>query len=226
MPADTDRGARLTRVPGILYGADYNPDQWPDGIVVEDVELMREAGVNVVSLGIFSWARLEPQRDLYEFDWLDRVIEQLHDAGIGVDLATPTAAPPAWLTRAHPEILPVDARGTTLRHGSRRHVCPNSEVYRERSRAIADALGERYGGHPAVIMWHVDNEYAGEVEDCYCEASVEAFRSWLQDRYGDLDGLNRAWSTAFWSQAVGDWADVGSPRPTPACAASPRKCTR
>ena len=170
---------------GLLYGGDYNPEQWPEETWLEDVALMREAHVNLVSVGIFSWALLEPEPGAYDFGWLDRVIDLLWSNGIAVDLATPTAAPPAWLVREHPEVLPVTAEGVRLEFGSRRHYCPSSPIFREASVRIAEQLARHYGNHPAVAMWHVGNEYGCHVPACYCPISAEDFRVWLRSRYGD-----------------------------------------
>jgi len=202
--------------PHIIYGGDYNPDQWPEDVWLEDARLMREAGVNLVSLGIFSWAKLEPRSDEYDFSWLDRLMDLLHDHRVGVNLATPTASPPAWLVRSNPEILPVTDDGTTLWHGSRRHYCPHSSAYHERATNIATKLAERYANHPALTMWHVDNEYGCHVGECFCDNSAAAFRNWLKKRYGTLDKLNFAWGTAFWSQSYGEWDEIHPPRHSPA----------
>ncbi|MEV1331634.1 beta-galactosidase [Micromonospora costi] len=199
----------------IYFGGDYNPEQWPEQTWAEDVELMRRAGVNLVSVGIFSWALLEPSPGRYEFDWLDRVLDLLHAGGIGVDLATATASPPPWLARAHPETLPRRADGTVLWPGGRQAYCPSSPVFRERSLALVEAVAGRYAGHPAVVMWHVSNELGCHNVHCYCDVSAEAFRAWLRERYGDLDALNAAWGTAFWSQRYGDWAEISPPRTAP-----------
>ncbi|MER7893440.1 beta-galactosidase [Micromonospora sp. NPDC094482] len=199
----------------IYFGGDYNPEQWPEQTWVEDVELMRRAGVNLVSVGIFSWALLEPTPGRYEFDWLDRVLDLLHDGGIAVDLATATASPPPWLARAHPETLPRRADGTVLWPGGRQAYCPSSPVFRQRSLALVEAIAGRYAEHPAVVMWHVSNELGCHNVHCYCDVSAEAFRGWLRERYGDLDGLNDAWGTAFWSQRYGDWAEINPPRAAP-----------
>jgi beta-galactosidase len=214
-PAVPESGG-VTRVPGLLYGGDYNPEQWPEETWLEDVELMREAGVNLVTVGVFSWALLEPAPGSYEFGWLDRVIELLWSRGVAVDLATPTAAPPAWLVRRHPEILPVTADGVRLEFGSRRHYCPSSPVFREATVRLAEQLARRYGTHPALAMWHVSNEYGCHVTACYCATSAEHFRRWLGERYGSIGELNRAWGTAFWSQRYGEWAEIEPPRRTPA----------
>ena len=214
MPINTNSSS-ITRIPHLIYGGDYNPDQWPAEVWLEDARLMREAGVNLVSLGIFSWSKLEPRPDEYDFDWLDRLMDLLHGHGVSVDLATPTASPPAWLVHRHPEILPVTADGTTLWHGSRRHYCPHSPAYHERARKIATKLAERYAGHPALAMWHVDNEYACHVGECFCDASAAAFREWLKTRYGSVTALNQAWGTAFWSQNYSHWAEVHPPRKAP-----------
>ncbi len=201
--------------PHMIYGGDYNPDQWTPETWQEDARLMQEASVNLVSLGIFSWTKLEPQPGVFDFEWLDQLMDLLHAHGISVNLATPTAAPPAWLVHQHPEILPVTADGTILWHGSRRHYCPHSPVYHEYVVRLVHKLAERYANHPALVMWHVDNEYACHVTECFCDASVAAFREWLKKRFGSLDALNKAWGTAFWSQSYGDWEEIHPPRAAP-----------
>ncbi|MFD5793590.1 beta-galactosidase [Streptomyces diastatochromogenes] len=206
---------RTLSVPGLAYGGDYNPEQWPEEVWAEDVRLMREAGVNMVSVGIFSWALLEPSEGAYDFSRMDRILDLLHENGIAADLATPTAAPPAWFFRAHPEALPVDRDGRTLSYGSRQTFCPSSPAYREAALRIAGALAERYAGHPAVAMWHVHNEYGCHNAACYCDTSAAAFRRWLRARYGDdLAALNDAWGTTFWSQWYYDWEEILPPRAT------------
>ena len=201
--------------PQMIYGGDYNPDQWTPETWQEDARLMQEAGVNLVSMGIFSWTKLAPQPDVFDFEWLDQLMDLLHAHGVRVNLATPTAAPPAWLVHQHPEILPVTADGTTLWHGSRRHYCPHSAAYHEHVVKLVRKLSERYASHPALAMWHVDNEYACHVTECFCDASVAAFREWLQLRYGSLDALNNAWGTAFWSQHYTAWDEIHPPRKAP-----------
>jgi beta-galactosidase len=202
--------------PHIIYGGDYNPEQWSPDIWEEDASLMQAAGVNLVSLGIFAWAKLEPEPDRYEFEWLDHVMDLLHAHGVKVDLATPTASPPPWLVRMHPIILPVTADGVMLWHGSRRHYCPHSKDYREQAVELVTHLANHVRAHPALTLWHIDNEYACHVSECFCEASVVAFRRWLQERYTSLDALNDAWGTAFWSQHYGDWDEIAAPGRTPA----------
>lgn len=202
--------------PHIIYGCDYNPEQWPEQIWSEDVHLMQVAGVNLVSLGIFAWSRLEPEPGKYEFKWLDRIMDLLHAGGISVNLATPTASPPPWLVRLHPEILPVRSDGTILWHGSRRHYCPHSPAYHEYADRLVTRLVEHYRDHPALKLWHVDNEYGCHISECFCNTSAEAFRVWLQERYATLDNLNNAWGTFFWSQVYSDWQEIQPPRQTPA----------
>jgi beta-galactosidase len=201
--------------PNLIYGGDYNPEQWPEETWLEDACLMREAGVNLVSMGIFAWAKLQPNSGRYDFSWLDRLMDLLHDHGVAVNLATPTASPPAWLVREHPDVLPVTAEGITLWQGSRRHYCPHSTAYHQQVVCLVTKMAERYAGHPALAMWHVDNEYACHVTECFCEASTRAFRQWLQARYETVDGLNHAWGTAFWSQQYSDWEEVHPPRQAP-----------
>ena len=201
---------------GMIYGGDYNPEQWPEDVWREDARLMREAGVNLVSLGIFSWAKLEPRPGEFNFGWLDRVIDLLWQHGVSSCLATATASPPAWLGRAHPESLPVEADGTRLSFGSRQHYCLNSRAYRERSAELCRQLGRRYAAHPAVALWHINNEIGCHTSACYCDVCAAEFRMYLKTRYGSLDALNDAWGTAFWGQLYGDWEEIMPPRKAPA----------
>jgi beta-galactosidase len=205
----------LSLLPHLAYGGDYNPEQWPEAVWEEDVRLMREAGVNLVTVAVFAWSRLETAPGEFDFGWLDRLLDLLHGAGVGVDLATATASPPPWLTRLHPEILPVLADGTRLWPGGRQHYCPSSPAYREGARRLVTALADRYGSHPAVVLWHVNNEYGCHVPACWCDESAAAFREWLRRRYGTLDALNDAWGTAFWSQRYTAWEEVLPPRQAP-----------
>ena len=195
----------------IFFGGDYNPEQWPETVWAEDVALMRAARVNLVTVGVFAWSALEPAPGEFDFHRLDRILDLLGGAGIGVCLATPTASPPPWFTRLHPEAMPVTAQGVRLSHGSRDTYCVNAPAYRAASRRIARELAARYASHPAVRMWHVHNEYG---TTCYCDNCAAAFRVWLADRYGDLGALNEAWCTEFWSQRYGDFEDVLPPRAT------------
>jgi beta-galactosidase len=203
------------RVPGIAYGGDYNPEQWPEQTWADDVALMREAGVSMVSVGIFSWALLERREGEFDFGWLDRVLDLLHDGGVAVDLATATASPPPWFSRRYPETLPVTREGARLWPGSRQAYCPSSPRYREAATNLARTLARRYGQHPALVMWHVNNEYGCHVPQCYCDVSAAAFRDWLRARYHDVEALNSAWGTAFWSQHYSSWDEVLPPRSTP-----------
>ncbi|MDX6314190.1 MAG: beta-galactosidase [Streptomyces sp.] len=199
----------------LAYGGDYNPEQWPEAVWQEDVALMRQAGVTMVSLGVFSWARLETAPGVHDFGWLDRALDLLHANGIRADLATPTVVPPAWFYAAHPDALPVTKEGVRYGFGSRGAICHSSAAYRQAAAGITEQLARRYGKHPAVAMWHVHNEYGVPVSACYCEASAEEFRGWLRTRYETLDALNAAWGTAFWGQHYGDWAHIDVPRATP-----------
>jgi beta-galactosidase len=200
----------------LCFGADYNPEQWPTETWREDVALMREAGVTMATVGVFSWAALQPAPGEYRFDWLDEVLDLLHAGGIAVDLATATAAPPPWFSAAYPQSLPVDRDGRRLTYGSRQAYCPSSPDYRAAALDLVRALASRYAQHPALALWHINNEYGCHVSRCYCDTSAAAFRDWLLARYDkDLDALNAAWGTAFWSQRYTEWSQVQPPRATP-----------
>ncbi|MBZ9645752.1 beta-galactosidase [Streptomyces sp. PSKA30] len=210
MPETTPRG--LTR---LAFGGDYNPEQWPETVWQEDVRLMREAGVSMVSVGIFSWALLEPEPEVYDFGWLDRLLDLLHENGIRVDLGTPTVVPPVWFYRAHPEALPVTADGTRYEFGSRGAICHSNADYRAAAANITTRLAERYGSHPALAMWHVHNEYGVPVSACYCDSCAAHFRRWLVTTYKTVDAVNEAWGTAFWGQRYTDFEQINPPRLTP-----------
>jgi len=199
----------------LYFGGDYNPEQWPKEVWKNDIELMQKAKVNLVSLGIFSWANIEISDGNYQFGWLDEIMDLLHEGGISVDLATATASPPAWLSAAHPEILPVNFDGIRLEFGGRQAYCAASKVYQEKAAALTEQIAKRYAKHPAVVMWHVNNEYGCHAPYCYCDASKAAFVQWLQKKYASLDELNASWGTDFWSQRYRNWDDIPAPKRTP-----------
>ncbi|MFJ7624935.1 beta-galactosidase [Streptomyces sp. NPDC097595] len=193
----------------ILFGGDYNPEQWPEEVWEDDVRLMKEAGVNSVTLGVFSWAKIEPRPGAREFGWLDRLMDLMHAHGIGVVLATPTASPPPWMGARHPETLPRAEDGSLVWYGSRQQFCPSSPVYRRYAAALTEDLAARYAEHPALTVWHINNEYCTH---CWCDETAGHFRRWLRARYGTLDALNEAWGTAFWSQHYDAWTEILPPR--------------
>ena len=200
------------KLPVIWHGGDYNPDQWLDRpeILDEDFRLFPLAGVNIVSIGIFSWARLEPEDGRYDFGWLDALMDRLGGAGMKAVLATPSGSKPAWMSAKYPEILRCSPDRVRDLHGNRHNHCYTSPVYRRKISEMNTRLAERYKGHPALLLWHVSNEYGGE---CHCPLCQEAFRSWLKKRYVDLDALNKAWWTDFWSHRYTAWEQVESPSP-------------
>ncbi|MET0302939.1 MAG: beta-galactosidase, partial [Microbacteriaceae bacterium] len=204
--------ARTRPVDGLAFGGDVNPEQWDAAVLDDDIRLMGEAGVNLVTLGVFSWATIEPREGEYDFALFDRAIAAYHAAGIAVDLATPTAAPPIWLHQKHPEILPVTRTGQRYAQGGRLGWCASSPVWRRYAEGIVTALAERYGSHPAVRLWHLGNELGGGNRHCYCDESARAFRDWLRERHGDIDTLNAAWGTAFWGHRYTDFEQVLPPR--------------
>ena len=203
-------GAINKKLPCIWHGGDYNPDQWIDNpkILEEDIHLMKQAGVNAVTLGVFEWTALEAAEGEFHFEWLDKIMDNLYKNGIYVILATPSAAHPAWMSKKYPDILRTGKNRVRNEHGARVNYCLSSEVYREKCRIIDTALAKRYKNHPALLMWHVGNEPAGE---CYCEHCRERFREWVKAKYKTLDALNKAWWTAFWSGTYTSWEQVDIP---------------
>lgn len=195
-------------MPFIWYGGDYNPDQWDEKTIDEDMKLFKKAGINLVTLPVFSWAKLEPSEGVYNFEWLDNIMDKLWENDIHVCMATPTTAQPAWLSRKYPEVLPVDIAGRKRTHGMRVFFCVNSEKYRERAAAIAGEMAKRYKDHPALAAWHVANEYGTY---CYCENCQKKFRTWLKERYKTIENLNEKWNTAFWGRIVYDFDEIMLP---------------
>lgn len=198
------------KVNKFLHGADYNPEQWLDypDIFEKDIELMKKAKCNVMSIGIFSWSSLEPEEGIFNFTWLDHVINTLYENGIYTILATPSGARPAWMSEKYPEVLRVEANRVRNLHGFRHNHCYTSPVYREKTKILNGKLAERYANNPAVIMWHISNEFGGE---CHCPLCQEEFRSWLKEKYTTLDNLNRSWWTTFWSHTFTSWGQIESP---------------
>ena len=196
--------------PHMLHGGDYNPDQWPEEIWEEDMRLMKLAHCNTMSVGIFAWARLEPEEGQFDFEWLDRVMDLLADNDGAAVLATPSGARPAWLSFKYPEVLRVRPDRKRNLHGRRHNHCMTSPIYREKTQRINTRLAERYQDHPALLAWHISNEYSGE---CHCELCRAAFIAWLKEKYGTLDVLNQTWWTAFWSHTYTDWSQIEPPSP-------------
>lgn len=192
----------------IYYGGDYNPEQWDERTIDEDMRLFKKAGINLLTLPVFAWSKLEPEEGIYQFEWLDHIIEKIWEHGIFVCLATPTTAQPAWLSTRYPEVLPVDIAGRKRTHGMRVFFCVNSLKYRERAAAIAGEMARRYADHPAIAMWHVSNEYGTY---CYCPTCEAKFRIWLRKRYGTVEVLNERWHTVFWGRTVTSFEEVTLP---------------
>ncbi|WP_341278718.1 beta-galactosidase [Paenibacillus sp. FSL H8-0537] len=199
-----------SKIPQMLHGADYNPDQWLKypHILEEDIRLMKLSHSNVMSVGIFGWVALEPEEGVFTFEWMDQLLDRFAANGIYALLATPSGARPAWMSTKYPEVLRVDENGIRNLHGARHNHCFSSPVYREKVKIMNTKLAERYSSHPAVIGWHISNEFGGE---CHCDLCAAAFRGWLQQRYGTLDALNDAWWTTFWSHTYTDWSQVDTP---------------
>lgn len=194
--------------PKIWYGGDYNPDQWEKSVWDEDLRMFQLAGIDVATLNVFAWAQNQPDEDTYDFGWLDEMMDKLHADGVGVCLATSTAAHPAWMARKYPDVLRVDFEGRKRKFGKRHNSCPNSPTYRKYSVRMAEKLAERYKDHPALLIWHISNEYGGY---CYCDNCEAAFRTWVKERYGTLAEVNRAWNASFWGHTFYDWEDIVSP---------------
>lgn len=196
------------RIKKVLYGGDYNPEQWPEEIWEEDMRLFKLAGIDVVTLNVFSWAALQPDENTYNFEKLDKIMDLVEKNGLKVCMATSTAAHPAWMAKRHPDVLRTEFNGMKRKFGSRHNSCQNSPTYQKYSVLLAKKLAERYGKRDCIVAWHVSNEYGGE---CYCENCENAFRIWLKEKYQTIENLNQAWDTAFWGHTFYDWDEVVLP---------------
>ena len=198
------------RFPHLLHGGDYNPEQWlsyPD-VLAKDIELMKKAHVNCVSLGIFAWSHLEPEEGVYDFSWLETIIKRLYENGIYTILATPSGARPRWMAQKYPEVLRVANNGVRNAYGDRHNHCLTSPIYRDKVKQINTRLAQHFAGNPAVILWHISNEYSGA---CYCPLCRKAFIEWVKQKYGTLENLNHAWWADFWSHTYTSWDQVEPP---------------
>ncbi|MBS7657237.1 MAG: beta-galactosidase [Candidatus Bathyarchaeia archaeon] len=193
------------------YGVDYYPEHWPEKRWLKDAELMNKAGFNIVRLAEFAWSKLEPRRGEYHFDWLDKAIEMLSAKGIKAVLGTPTAAPPPWIVKSHPDVLRIDGYGRRAAEATRKNYCPNNPVYIEFSKRIVEAMVLQYKSNPNIVGWQIDNEFMGD--PCYCNNCIEAYRKWLKAKYGSLERLNEECGLIFWGQQYSDWDEIFPPRP-------------
>lgn len=192
----------------IVYGGDYNPEQWPKEVWKEDMQMLKDAGIDIVTLNVFSWARLQPNETTYDFSLLDEIMELVRANGMKVCLATSTAVHPAWMAKKYPDILRVNFQGIKRKFGDRHNSCPNSPTYRKYAARLAGKLAEHYKDYDNIVAWHVSNEFGGE---CYCENCEKEFRVWLQKKYRTIDALNQAWDTAFWGHTFYDWDEIVVP---------------
>lgn len=192
----------------VLYGGDYNPEQWPEEVWAEDMRMMKEAHINIVTLNVFSWAALQPDENTYNFEKLDRIMEYVRENGLKVCLATSTGAHPAWMARKHPDILRTDMNGIKRKFGGRHNSCPNSPTYRKYAPKLAEEIAKRYKDYDNIVAWHISNEFGGE---CYCENCEKAFRKWLKKEYGTIEAMNKSFNTDFWGHTFYDWDDVVLP---------------
>lgn len=197
-----------SKLPKMFYGGDYNPEQWDHETHLEDLRMFQLAGIDIATINVFSWALIQPDEVTYQFEELDQLINRLYENGVYICLATSTAAHPAWMAKKYPDVLRVDADGRKRKFGGRHNSCPNSPTYRKYSEKIADKLAERYKDHPAVLVWHISNEYGG---DCYCDNCEKAFRVYLKERYQTLKQVNKAWNTNFWGHTFYDWDEIVLP---------------
>lgn len=192
----------------ILFGGDYNPNQWPKEIWEEDIRIFKKASINSATVNVFSWAKIQPSENYYDFEELDQIIEKLSTEGFDIVLATSTAALPAWMFKKYPEVARTDYDGRHHKFGQRHNACPNSLVYQKYAERLATKLAERYGENPQVTCWHINNEYGGE---CYCDNCEKAFRVWLKDKYHTIEALNKAWNMEFWGHTVYEWDEIVLP---------------
>jgi len=197
-----------TKIPKMIYGGDYNPEQYDRETMDEDIRMFKKAKIDFVRVNIFAWATSQKDEVSYDFQWLDEVIDTLYENGIRVGIGTGTAAHPAWLAKKYPDVLRTEFDGKKRKFGGRHNSCPNSLTYRKYASLFVEKLVERYKTHPAVLLWNISNEWGGA---CYCDHCEKAFRVWLKVKYGTLDDVNKAWNTSFWGHTFYDWDEIVTP---------------
>ncbi|MDE7342127.1 MAG: beta-galactosidase [Lachnospiraceae bacterium] len=192
----------------ILYGGDYNPEQWPEEIWEEDMRMLKLAHIDILTLNVFNWAMLQPDENTYDFSKMDKIMNMVRDNGFKVFMATSTGAHPAWMARKHPDILRTQANGVRRKYGRRHNACPNSPTYRKYAATLTERIAQRYAGYENIVAWHVSNEYGGI---CYCDNCERKFREWVKEKYKTIDAVNHAWNMNFWSHTLYDWDDIVVP---------------
>ena len=192
----------------ILFGGDYNPNQWPEEIWKEDMTYFKEAHINSATINVFSWAKIQPSENVYDFSQLDKIVDMLSDENYDIVMATSTAALPAWMVKKYPETMSTDFEGRHHKFGGRHNFCPNSLVYQKYAKALATELAKRYGSNKNISVWHINNEYGGY---CYCDNCQKQFRVWLKDKYKTINAVNEAWNTEFWGHTFYDWDEIVVP---------------
>ena len=192
----------------ILFGGDYNPNQWPEEIWKEDMTYFKEAHINSATINVFSWAKIQPSENVYDFSQLDKIVDMLSDENYDIVMATSTAALPAWMVKKYPETMSTDYEGRHHKFGGRHNFCPNSLVYQKYAKALATELAKRYGSNKNISVWHINNEYGGY---CYCDNCQKQFRVWLKDKYKTINAVNEAWNTEFWGHTFYDWDEIVVP---------------
>ena len=201
-------------LPNIYFGGDYTPEHFPREVMEEDMRLMKKAGVNIATINVFTWGQLQPNEDTYTFQWLDEIMDTLAKNGVYADLGTGTASTPAWMAKKYPEILPIDENGIRFNHGSRQTFNPNSPKYRELSKKLVRKIAERYKDHPALCMWHVNNELSQLLGYDYSEITINKFRKWCKEKYGTCENLNKKWGLYFWANNIYEWDELMPPMKT------------
>lgn len=199
----------------LYHGAAWYPELWDEEVIMQDISLMKEVGINVVRIGEFAWSEIEPSEGQYELQLFVRMIELLYVNGIDTVMCTPTPTPPIWYSHNHPERMYVDEKGTVMGHGSRQHACTNHPVFREKAAAVTEQIAQALGGLPGVVAWQLDNEFKAHVAECMCAACLEQWHEWLEKRYGTVERLNEAWGTKIWSEYYVQFNQVPQPGPAP-----------
>ena len=207
----------------LVLGTCYYPEHWPENMWREDLDRMLASGIEVIRIAEFAWSKIELTEGVFNYDFFDRFLDIVEQTDMKVIFCTPTATPPAWLTKKYPEVLNCDIDGIQYNHGMRRHYNYNSPVYRQLCARIVEKSAAHYAGRRCIIGWQLDNEFNCELDVFYSESDSAAFRVFLEEKYGTLEALNEAWGTVFWNQTYTAWDEICVPRKTPGYVANPHQ---